>query len=77
MKDYIGSKKVEKSLHKWELISSHTGRKTFITLSLNKGVSVQTLSVITHNGNVETMIKKYYKAEDSLKISELNKAWES
>lgn len=67
------NKKVVYKCPKYELISSHCGRKTFITLSLQAGMPVE--YVMTLTGITEYKTIKHYKAkfEDSAIEKELEK----
>jgi len=45
--NYIGNEVEKKVLPKFMKIGTHTGRRTFITLSLEKGMRVETVMSIT------------------------------
>jgi len=71
---YIGSKRVEISKKKYELISSHTARRTFITLSLKKGMQTEAIKKISgHKSDKE--FKKYLKIQDEWVNDDFHKAW--
>jgi site-specific recombinase XerD len=42
---------------KWELVSSHTARRTFITLALERGVTYKQVMKQTGIVKVETLLK--------------------
>lgn len=71
---YIGTKRVEKTVPKYELLSSHTGRRTFITLSLEKGMRVETVMKISGHKDMKTLMR-YVKITDKIKEVEMNQAW--
>jgi site-specific recombinase XerD len=71
---YIGSKRVEKRVPKYELLSSHTGRRTFVTQSLERGMNAQQIMSITGHKDVKTMMK-YVKITDTVKQVAMSKAW--
>jgi len=71
---YSGSKKIEQVYKKYELVSSHTGRRSFITLSLEKGIRPEVLMQITGHTDFKSF-RKYIKIIDVVKENELNKAW--
>ena len=71
---YQGSKRIEKTLPKYELVSSHTARRTYVTLSLEKGMRVETVMSITGHKDYSTF-KKYIKITSNVKTLEMNKAW--
>jgi integrase len=63
------------SIHpKYELITSHVGRKTFTTLSLVKGMSETSVKLITGHKRDEHF-RKYIKFTDENKKVEMDKAW--
>ena len=71
---YKGNKRNEKLVPKYNLISSHTARKTFITLSLLRGMSVEAIKKISgHTSDKE--FRKYLKIIDHWVEDEFNKAW--
>ncbi len=61
---------------KYELITTHTGRRTFVTLSLEKGVRPEVLMRITGHKDMRTM-KKYIKLTEKVTKSEFLRAWET
>jgi integrase len=71
---YIGSKRVEKRVPKYKLLSSHTGRRTFVTQSLERGMNAQQIMSITGHKDVKTMMK-YVKITDTVKQVAMSKAW--
>lgn len=59
---------------KHEFISFHTARRTYITLSLEKGMRPEVVMSITGHKNWATF-KKYIKLIPAVKVYEMNKAW--
>jgi len=53
----IRNEKLEKSQHLWEVVSSHTGRRTYVTLSLEQGVSHHHLMLTTGHTKTATLLK--------------------
>lgn len=53
----IGKNRIYKNLKLWETISAHTGRRTFITLSLEKGMRPETIMKITGHNSIKTMYR--------------------
>ena len=51
--DNINENIVVKS--KWEMITSHTARRTYITLNINKGLGIDTIMRTTGHKNFETL----------------------
>jgi integrase len=71
---YSGSKKIEALQPKYELISFHTARRTFITLALEKGMRAEVIMEISGHKDYKTF-KKYIKITDKVKKDELNRIW--
>ncbi len=65
-----------KNFKKYELMGFHTARKTFVTLSLMKGMSVQMIMEITGHKNFKTL-QRYLKITDRQVQDEYDKAWNS
>lgn len=73
---FIGQKRIDKVLPKYQLITSHTARKTFVTNSLLLGMNVKVLKKITgHKDEVSFM--KYVEIAESFKKSEMTKTWDN
>lgn len=71
---YVGSKRIVITKPKYELISSHTARRTFITLSLQKGMQPEAIKKISgHTSDKE--FKKYLKIQDSWVNEQFHNAW--
>lgn len=73
---YRGNKIIETVHPKYELITVHTARKTFITIGFIKGLSVKIIKSITGHKK-EATFDKYLKIADELKKEEMLKAWEN
>ncbi|MCH8902912.1 MAG: site-specific integrase [Bacteroidetes bacterium] len=71
---YSGSRKIERILPKFQFISTHTGRRTFITLSLEKGIRAEVVMEMTGHKDYSTF-KKYIKITDNVKLFEMQKYW--
>jgi site-specific recombinase XerD len=71
---YRGIEKVEFYEPKYNFISSHTARRTFVTLSLEKGMRPETVMSITGHKDYKTF-KKYIKLTDKVKLVEMNNIW--
>lgn len=68
------NKKEENILEKWELIGSHTARRTFITLSLERGMRPEVIMKITGHTSYRTM-QKYINVTNKIVKNEFQKAW--
>jgi integrase len=71
---YRGAKRLEEAHPKYELITTHTARRTFVTLSLEKGMRPETVMKITGHKDYKTM-KKYIKITEKVVKQELERAW--
>jgi integrase len=71
---YRGAERVDDKMPKHKLISTHTARRTFITLSLEKGIRQEVVMSITGHKNFRTF-SAYVKIVDKVKKEELLKAW--
>ena len=59
---------------KFDLISVHTGRKTFVTLSLERGMSAEEVMTITSHKDYKSF-KRYVKITEERKRVVITKAW--
>lgn len=71
---HSGAKRIEMMYHKWELISSHVGRKTFVTLHYLAGVPVEILMAITGHKDYRNF-KRYLKIGEKDKVKAINDVW--
>ena len=73
---FIGSKRINTTYKKYELITSHVARKTFVTNSLIFGMNERVLREITHHTD-EKSLKRYLKIPNSLMKQEMESSWDS
>ena len=52
--------------HKYDLICSHTGRRTYISVNLQKGIRPDTLMKTTGHRSYETMLIYVQQQQDSI-----------
>ncbi|GAB3869195.1 tyrosine-type recombinase/integrase [Hymenobacter segetis] len=71
---YQGSKRIEKRVPKYTLLSSHTGRRTFVTQSLERGMSLEVVQKFTTHKDIKTLMR-YAKVADEQKRQQMDKAW--
>jgi integrase len=71
---FRGIKREANVYPKYELIGVHTGRKTFATLSLEKGMSAEEVMAITGHKDYESF-KRYVKVTEQRKKVVMVKAW--
>jgi integrase len=72
--NFIGTNTEEITKPKHELITAHTSRKTFITLSFYLGMEVKVIKSITGHTQDKTF-DKYLKIADEMKTDVMTKAW--
>lgn len=71
---FIGKNRIEEVLPKYKMISTHTARRTFITLSLEKGMRPDIVMSITGHKSYSSF-KKYIKLSERIREEEMIKAW--
>lgn len=69
-----GAERVSEVFPKWKLISAHTGRKTFVTLSLAKGVPAEYIMKITGHKDYKSF-KRYIDIAEKSKAQIVINAW--
>lgn len=75
MVKYSGKKRVEISKPKHDWITCHTGRRTFVTLSLEKKMRTEVVRAITGHSSNQTMYR-YQKIIDKVVGNEFHEAWD-
>ncbi|MCH2488575.1 MAG: site-specific integrase [Flavobacteriales bacterium] len=71
---FIGNQRIEKEIPKYKMISTHTARRTFITLSLEQGMRPDIVMSITGHKSYSSF-KKYIKLSKRIREEEMQKAW--
>jgi len=71
---YSGAERIDNSKLKYDLVTTHTARRTFVTLSLEKGMRPETIMEITGHTSYKTF-RKYIKITSKVKRDEINKFW--
>ena len=72
---FSGSKKIIIQKPKYNFVTSHTARRTFVTLSLEKGIRAEVVMNITGHKEYQTF-KKYIKITDKVKLLEMTRVWD-
>lgn len=71
---YKGAEPIREVFKKHELVSAHTGRKTFCTLSLERGASVET--VMKWSGHESyASFKRYVNLSRTHSVNEMERVW--
>ena len=73
---YKGNDRIETTFKKFQVIGTHTARRTFISLSLQKGMKPDVIMAITGHTTYR-MMQRYLKIADEHKREEMNKVWGS
>lgn len=71
---FSGVNRIVLSKPKYSFISTHTGRRTFITLSHEKGMNIEMIMKITGIKKWDTL-KKYLKVSEKSKLMKMNEFW--
>ncbi len=71
---YKGSDRIETTYKKYEVIGTHTARRTFVSLSLQKGMKPENIMAITGH-TTYSMMQKYLKIDYSHLRDEMDKVW--
>ena len=69
---YPGNRRTEEIKEKWELIKTHTGRRTFITNMKYLGVPDDVIRQMTGHTDLRTM-SKYFRTDKSQVLKEMRK----
>lgn len=71
---YSGAKKIEITRPKYECVSSHTMRRTFVTVSKMLGLDDHTVMAVTGHKSISDF-RGYLKTENPVVAAQMNKAW--
>ena len=71
---YCGSSRTAKTKPKYVFVSTHTGRRTFITLSHERGMQIEMIMEITGIKEWDTL-KRYLKVSEKNKLIKMNEYW--
>lgn len=69
---YKGNQRVQETREKWELLSTHTARKTFVVNAVTLGIPVEIIMKWTGHKNMKNM-DPYLKIVDEIKRSQMDK----
>ncbi len=72
---YRGAVREAKMYPKYDLVSAHTGRKTFVTLSLAKGIPAEVVMKITGHSDYKSF-KRYVDVDEDRKRDAMSLAWD-
>ena len=69
---YVGNKRMERVVKKYEVLTTHVARKTFVVNALTMGIPPQVIMRWTGHNDIKAM-KPYTKIVDKLKEQEMKK----
>ena len=69
---YKGNERIDEIKEKWELVGTHTGRRTFIVNALSRGIAPNVVMKWTGHSDYKAM-RPYIDIVDSIKASEMSK----
>lgn len=72
--EYRGSLRTSETLPKHELVSSHTGRRTFVTLSLEGGLSWETIMKATGHKDFKSF-RRYIQVTPERLLADFARVW--
>lgn len=72
---FVGAKRIEEALPRWALLTTHTARRTFATISLSLGVAPTTVQRALGHADVRQTLQ-YVKATEIEMDTELVTAWQ-
>lgn len=71
---FSGSRKKVCTEPKYKFITTHTARRTFVTLALEKGIRAEVVMSMTGHRSYKSFMK-YIKITDKVKEQEMNRVW--
>ena len=71
---FYGTKRKEETHAKWELISTHTARRTFVILALERGMRPEVVMKITGHTKLSTL-QRYITISDTVVEAEMMRAF--
>jgi integrase len=74
LEQFSGSNRKVTMKPKYELITTHTARRTFVTLALEKGIRAEVVMAMTGHKSYKNFMK-YVKITDKVMEQEMNRVW--
>ncbi|SDL14705.1 Site-specific recombinase XerD [Catalinimonas alkaloidigena] len=63
---FSGNQRKEQTVPKWQLISTHTARRTFVTLALARGIRPEVIMQMTGHKDIKTLMRYVKITEDMI-----------
>jgi integrase len=73
----VGNERVELHYKKFQKISCHTSRKSWVSLSLQRGLNPEYLTAVTGHQSLKTLREHYVGLDHESKRKAVNKIWEN
>ena len=71
---YRGGERITETVPKWQLISSHSGRRSFVTLALESGLPWNVVMAATGHKDFKSF-RRYIHTTDERQIAEFSRVW--
>jgi len=71
----VGNQRIEENFKKFEVISCHTSRKTFVSISLLNGLGIEYIASISGHQNLRTLRGHYLGLSEKARREAINNAW--
>ena len=71
---FVGTKRIDSTHKKYELISTHAARRTFAIVSLEMGMRIEVLQKLLGHKTIKTTMRYIFIQED-IKNAEIQKVW--
>ena len=65
---YSGGDQIRQTKYKWEVLSTHSGRKTFISKNVEEGVPLHIVASFTGHSKNSKALSRYYEISDKMKL---------
>ncbi len=71
----VGSQRIEQHFKKFQVISCHTARKTWVSLSMQRGLGMDYLTSVTGHQNPKVLRASYLGLSEKARREAINDAW--
>lgn len=71
----IGNQRIEENFKKFEVVSCHTSRKTWVSLSMMNGLGMEYITSVTGHQQIRTLRAHYLGLSEKARRDAINNAW--
>jgi integrase len=71
----VGNQRIEENFKKFEVVSCHTSRKTWVSLSMVHGLGMEYITSVTGHQQIKTLKKHYLGLSEKARRQAINNAW--